>query len=186
MPGPFRTGHSKLAMLLQQVLKRFVVLSFSLPLSLLKGSWMQDGSGKSTKSYRHSLHSPEMPTIVHLCEFHNLPSCMLGHSAATSCNFQIFQNDLKDFKRIRIDSNMFRNRECSWHLETSHDPVQGPLTPAPLDKRTVETGLAVEKPRMAPTKPLTRKTLAEDNTGTSDDTVDNSISQCLNFRSLNV
>jgi hypothetical protein len=47
MPGPFQTGRPKLAML-QQVLKRFVVLSRSLSLSVsLKGSWMLDGFAES-------------------------------------------------------------------------------------------------------------------------------------------
>jgi hypothetical protein len=39
-----------------------------------------------TKWYKHSLHIPEMPTIAHLCEFHDLPSWMLGHSAGAPCS----------------------------------------------------------------------------------------------------
>ena len=127
-----------------------------------------------TKWYKHSLHIPEMPTIAHLCECHDLPSWMLGHSAATCCNFQIFQNDLEDFKTIRTCSSFENALGILWHPTTCE--VQGPLTPASLDKRPVETGLAVEQPRMAPTKPLIRKTLAEDDTDTTDDTVDSSTS----------
>lgn len=127
-----------------------------------------------TKWYKHSLHIPEMPTIAHLCEFHDLPSWMLGHSAATCCNFEIFQNDLEDFKTIRTCSSFENAFGILWHPTTCE--VQGPLTPASLDKRPVETGLAVEQPRMAPTKPLIRKTLAEDDTDTTDDTVDSSTS----------
>ena len=127
-----------------------------------------------TKWYKHSLHIPEMPTIAHLCEFHDLPSWMLGHSAATCCNFEIFQNDLEDFKTIRTCSSFENALGILWHPTTCE--VQGPLTPASLDKRPVETGLAVEQPRMAPTKPLIRKTLAEDDTDTTDDTVDSSTS----------
>ena len=134
-----------------------------------------------TEWYKHSLHIPEMPTIAHLCEFHDLPSWMLGHSAARCCNFEIFQNDLEDFKTIRTCSSFENALGILWHPTTCE--VQGPLTPASLDKRPVETGLAVEQPRMAPTTPLIRKTLAEDDTDTTDDTVDSSTSQCLTFQS---